>query len=196
VIATRRQLSPGAWSAIFAGLGQRQDDIAAIVGCSEKTLRLYYRNELDEGLADANAAIISVLHSLMQAGNISAQIFYDKCRGGRRSRPTKIEHPKLPSQIMIEPPCDNPSRCDNGLDQMYRRHFFREAIQNRQQTIAMIRAEIDRIKSVPKDFLEEQQRCLRWYNERNKSQISPMFGGSNAKERSTYETNTGGPRES
>lgn len=37
--------------------GVRQDDIATIIGCDAKTLRKHFRNELDLGMAEANAAI-------------------------------------------------------------------------------------------------------------------------------------------
>ncbi len=44
-----------------AGVGTPQTDIAITVGCSEKTLRMYYREELDEGLQDANATVLAAL---------------------------------------------------------------------------------------------------------------------------------------
>jgi len=39
----------------LAGVGVRQDDIARIIGCSPKTLRKRLRDELDRGVAEANA---------------------------------------------------------------------------------------------------------------------------------------------
>ena len=39
----------------LAGLGVPQDDIAKIVGCAPKTLRKRFRDELDRGVAEANA---------------------------------------------------------------------------------------------------------------------------------------------
>jgi len=41
----------------LAGLGIPQDDIARIVGCAPKTLRNRLREELDRGVAEANATI-------------------------------------------------------------------------------------------------------------------------------------------
>src|SRR5712692_7138663 len=41
----------------LSGLGVPQDDIAKIVGCAPKTLRKRFRNELDRGVAEANAMI-------------------------------------------------------------------------------------------------------------------------------------------
>jgi hypothetical protein len=45
----------------LAGVGVRQDEIAKIIGCSPKTLRKRLRNELDLGVAGANATIAGSL---------------------------------------------------------------------------------------------------------------------------------------
>jgi hypothetical protein len=45
----------------LAGLGVRQDDIAKIIGCAPKTLRKRFRDELDRGVAEANATISGYL---------------------------------------------------------------------------------------------------------------------------------------
>src|SRR5439155_12902099 len=45
----------------LAGLGVPQDDIAKIVGCAPKTLRKRFRDELDRGVAEANATISGFL---------------------------------------------------------------------------------------------------------------------------------------
>ena len=39
----------------LAGVGVPQDDIARIVGCAPKTLRKRFRDDLDRGIAEANA---------------------------------------------------------------------------------------------------------------------------------------------
>ena len=41
----------------LSGLGVRQDDIARIVKCSPKTLRRRCRDDLDGGIAEANAIV-------------------------------------------------------------------------------------------------------------------------------------------
>ena len=66
----------------LAAAGQRQHDIALVIGLSEKTLRLHYRDELDNGAADANAVVIGKLHELVRQGNTIAAIFLTKCHGG------------------------------------------------------------------------------------------------------------------
>jgi hypothetical protein len=64
----------------LAGLGVPQDDIAKIVGCAPKTLRKRFRDELDRGVAEANAAISGCLFAAAKAGNIAAAIFWMKSR--------------------------------------------------------------------------------------------------------------------
>ena len=64
----------------LAGLGVRQDDIAKIIGCAPKTLRKRLRDELDRGVAEANATISGYLFAAAKAGNIAAIIFWLKTR--------------------------------------------------------------------------------------------------------------------
>src|SRR4051812_15748445 len=45
----------------LAGLGLPQDDIARIIRCAPKTLRKRFRDELDRGIAEANAMISGYL---------------------------------------------------------------------------------------------------------------------------------------
>jgi hypothetical protein len=59
----------------LAGIGLRQDDIAKIIGCSPKTLRKRLRDELDRGVAEANATVSGYLFASAKAGNVTAQIF-------------------------------------------------------------------------------------------------------------------------
>jgi len=56
----------------LAGVGVRQDDIAKIIGCAPKTLRKRLRDELDRGVAEANATITGFLFAAAKAGNIAA----------------------------------------------------------------------------------------------------------------------------
>ena len=70
----------------LAGLGVPQDDIAKIVGCAPKTLRKRFRDELDRGVAEANAMISGFLFNAAKAGNIAAIIFWLKTRANWRER--------------------------------------------------------------------------------------------------------------
>ena len=65
----------------LAGLGMPQDDIARLIGCSAKTLRKRFRDELDRGVAEANAVVSGSLFAAAKGGNVSAQIFWLKTRG-------------------------------------------------------------------------------------------------------------------
>src|SRR5438874_3951037 len=71
----------------LAGLGVPQDDIAKIVGCAAKTLRQRFRDELDRGVAEANATISGSLFAAAKSGNIAAMIFWMKTRAHWRERP-------------------------------------------------------------------------------------------------------------
>jgi hypothetical protein len=64
----------------LAGLGVPQDDIAKIIGCAAKTLRRHFRDELDRGVAEANATISGSLFGAAKGGNVTAQIFWLKTR--------------------------------------------------------------------------------------------------------------------
>src|SRR6516165_9479065 len=64
----------------LAGVGVRQDDIAKITGCAPKTLRKQCRDDLDRGVAEANAMVSGYLFAAAKAGNVTAQIFWLKTR--------------------------------------------------------------------------------------------------------------------
>ena len=75
----------------LSGVGVCQDDIARIIGCAPKTLRKRLRDELDRGVAEANATIAGYLFAAAKAGNITAQIFWLKTRAHWRERTTADE---------------------------------------------------------------------------------------------------------
>jgi hypothetical protein len=64
----------------LAGIGVRQDDIAKIIGCAPKTLRKRCRQDLDCGVAEANALVSGYLFANAKGGNVTAQIFWLKTR--------------------------------------------------------------------------------------------------------------------
>jgi hypothetical protein len=70
----------------LAGLGVPQDDTARIIQCSPKTLRKRCRDDLDRGVAEANAIVSGSLFAAAQGGNITAQIFWLKSRARWRER--------------------------------------------------------------------------------------------------------------
>ena len=64
----------------LAGVGVHQDDIARIIGCAPKTLRKRCRDDLDRGVAEANAVVSGSLFAAAKNGNVVAQIFWLKTR--------------------------------------------------------------------------------------------------------------------
>jgi hypothetical protein len=96
----------------LSGVGVRQDDIARIVGCAPKTLRKRLRDELDCGIAEANATVAGYLFNQVKAGNITAIIFWLKTRAGWREREGVEEQTSAAgtqSEILVLP--------DNARDQ-------------------------------------------------------------------------------
>ena len=89
------------------GVGIPQEDIARFLGVDEKTLRKYYREELDTSLIKANAAIGGALYSKAKAGDTSAIIWWEKTRAGKSDQSTidnKSSDGSMtpPSKIIIE----------------------------------------------------------------------------------------------
>jgi hypothetical protein len=76
----------------LAGIGVRQDDIAKIIGCAPKTLRKRCRDDLDRGVAEANAMVSGYLFAAAKGGNVPAQIFWLKTRAQWRES-TVPDHP-------------------------------------------------------------------------------------------------------
>jgi len=98
----------------LAGLGVRQDDIARIVRCSPKTLRKRCRDDLDCGVAEANAIVSGSVFAAAKAGNIAAQIFWLKSRaqwreGAASHRAADGDAEASSPMVLVLP--------DNGRDQ-------------------------------------------------------------------------------
>jgi hypothetical protein len=87
----------------LAGIGVRQDDIAKIIGCDPKTLRKRCREDLDCGVAEANALVSGYLFANAKAGNVAAQIFWLKTRANWRERAVS-EHPAADRDIEASSP--------------------------------------------------------------------------------------------
>jgi transposase-like protein len=68
----------------LAACGTRFALIAKHIGVDAKTLRRYFRKELNEGHQDANALVARSLFGQAIAGNTTAQIFWLKTRAGWR----------------------------------------------------------------------------------------------------------------
>lgn len=61
-----------------SGLGLPHEQIGILVGIDDKTLRKYYRTELDLGKAKANGQIAKTLFSKATSGDTTALIWWTK----------------------------------------------------------------------------------------------------------------------
>lgn len=71
----------------MAAYGIPQSDIAAVVGCDEKTLRKHFRQELDTAATQANARVAAALFKKATSdapSSVAAAIFWLKSRAGWR----------------------------------------------------------------------------------------------------------------
>ena len=71
---------------LHAMVGTPQLDICTVLGIGIKTLRKYYRKELDTALVQANATIGGALFNKAKSGDTSALLFWLKSRAGFRER--------------------------------------------------------------------------------------------------------------
>ena len=69
---------------LHATVGTNHETIARLIGIDDKTLRLYYRDELDLAKAKANATIGGSLFNKAKGGDTAAQIFWMKTQAGWR----------------------------------------------------------------------------------------------------------------
>lgn len=76
---------------LHATIGTQHHTIADILGIDPKTLRKYYRDELDLASAKANATIGGALFNKAKGGDTAAMIFWMKTRAGWRER-QEIDH--------------------------------------------------------------------------------------------------------
>jgi DNA-binding XRE family transcriptional regulator len=71
---------------MYAAVGTTQEHIAKMLGVNFKTLAKYYRDELDLGMAKANATIGGALFNKAKGGDTTAMIFWMKTRAGWREK--------------------------------------------------------------------------------------------------------------
>jgi hypothetical protein len=76
----------------MAAYGIPEADISMVVGIDPKTLRKYYRDELDMGSTKANAQVAGFLFNSARNGNVTAQIFWLKTRARWKETPSEHHH--------------------------------------------------------------------------------------------------------
>jgi hypothetical protein len=63
-----------------SGLGLPHDQICALIGISDETLRKYYKSELGIGKAKASAQVAKTLFNKAQSGDTTALIWWTKAQ--------------------------------------------------------------------------------------------------------------------
>jgi hypothetical protein len=86
-------------------VGTTHEVIADILGIDAKTLRKYYREELDQSSAKANAQVGGHLYRKAISGDTAAMIFWMKTRAGWREK-SEVDHTSsdgtmTPKEIII-----------------------------------------------------------------------------------------------
>lgn len=67
-------------------VGVTQEDLSKFLRIDVKTLRKYYRKELDESLVNANAEIGKSLYEKAKSGDTSAIIWWEKTRANKSDK--------------------------------------------------------------------------------------------------------------
>jgi len=87
---------------LHATIGTRQEVISDILGIDEKTLRKYYREELDQSKSKANATIGGALFNKAKGGDTTAMIFWMKTQAGWKDSITIGGDPSNPLTMIIK----------------------------------------------------------------------------------------------
>jgi hypothetical protein len=85
----------------MAACGMTQVQIARVIGIHDETLRIHYRRELDIGTIEANAKVAEALFKLAVGGDVTAAIWWSKCRMGWSERQA-VEHSGSVSLVVVE----------------------------------------------------------------------------------------------
>lgn len=85
-------------------VGTTQAHIAQILGIDLKTLRKWYRADLDLSQARANATIGGALFNKAKGGDTTAMIFWMKTRAGWREKDRSEDLDAPPPTIVINMP--------------------------------------------------------------------------------------------
>lgn len=75
----------------LASVGTTQEHIAIYLDIDVKTLRKHYRRELDTSLIIANSNVAKSLYKNANDGNVTAQIFWLKTKGGWSEKKSQLE---------------------------------------------------------------------------------------------------------
>ena len=76
---------------MLVGIGLTHDQVAVVTGIPHATLERHFKAELKEGLQVANVAVGKSLFNNCLEGNVTAQIWWTKCRMGWQET-ARFEH--------------------------------------------------------------------------------------------------------
>lgn len=108
---TTRKMVVGA-----VGMGLDQNAISALLDIAPKTLRKFYRYELDTGAAKANLSVAQSLYRRATSGKDTiASIFWLKARADWQDT-TKTVHEGLPNQIRVTFALEEPALAAPVID--------------------------------------------------------------------------------
>jgi hypothetical protein len=85
------------------GFGSTQKQIADALGIDLKTLRKHYRDELDNGAFRQLNGMAGALYRNGLKGNVAAQIFYLKTRGGWKATEDDGDDAPRSFEITVRP---------------------------------------------------------------------------------------------
>ena len=87
----------------LSAIGTKQSATAQRLGITEKTLRKYFREELDSGELEANSKVAQALFMMACSGeNTAATIFWMKTRAGWREGPHTVAMPLAPPPFIVQ----------------------------------------------------------------------------------------------
>jgi hypothetical protein len=118
----------------LASRGVPQDVIASIVRCDPKTLRKSFRQELDRGMAEADAQVIGSLFANAIGGNVTAQIYWAKTRlGWREAREPQKDIKNTDAEanyqtVVVLPDNDRDPKLTEELHRAQEKYFARKKI--------------------------------------------------------------------
>lgn len=91
----------------MSAYGIRQDEIAATIGVSAKTLRRRFRKELDRGATEANTQVGQTMYHLASSGkSVAATKFWLTHRAGWRQNAGAVRGTELPPFVVLAAPTE------------------------------------------------------------------------------------------
>jgi hypothetical protein len=86
----------------MAGFGISQAEIATVMKCDSKTLRKFYRHELDTGAIEANVRVVqSLFRNATRNDSVAAQIWWTKTRMGWKGTDAPHNADEMPQLIVM-----------------------------------------------------------------------------------------------